>query len=33
MLPFAASIAPSIVGLALLVGFSNGGATGANKGP
>ncbi|GAA5950668.1 hypothetical protein JCM3765_000572 [Sporobolomyces pararoseus] len=33
MLPFAASIAPSIVGLGLLVGFSNGGATGAHKGP
>ncbi|GAA5925413.1 uncharacterized protein JCM15063_005019 [Sporobolomyces koalae] len=33
MLPFAASIVPSIVGLGLLVGFSQGGATGAHKGP
>ncbi|GAA5880419.1 hypothetical protein JCM16303_003937 [Sporobolomyces ruberrimus] len=33
MLPFAASIFPSIIGLGLLVGFSSGGATGAHKGP
>ncbi|GAA5857902.1 hypothetical protein JCM1840_000959 [Sporobolomyces johnsonii] len=33
MLPFAGSVAPSIIGLALLVGYSNGGADGAHKGP
>ncbi|GAA6060014.1 hypothetical protein JCM10212_001172 [Sporobolomyces blumeae] len=33
MLPFAGSVAPSILGLGLLVGFSGGGASGAHKGP